>query len=202
MDTFDAILGGTDELYIDLVKNALEKRVLIFNEEVTDAVVENYVMRIIFWNQEDKDLPIEKRQPIKIFINSPGGDAVVCFNMVNAIEASKTPVIGICLGLTASAAYYVLLACHERIAFKDSVILQHDGSINISHSTSKAKDVMNFFDNMEERTKQHVLTHTKMDSDFYDLHFDQEFYMYPDQAKELGVIDKIIGEDVDLDYIL
>ena len=60
---------------------------------------------------------------------------------------------------------------------------------------------MKFFDSMEERTKQHVLERTKMTEEFYDKVYEQEFWFYADEAKELGVVDKIIGQDCTLDDI-
>ena len=62
---------------------------------------------------------------------------------------------------------------------------------------------MKFFENMEERTKAYVLSRTNMDEEFYDAHYDQEYYMYAnEEAKRLGCVDYIIGEDCNLDDIL
>ena len=44
--------------------------------------------------------------------------------------------------------------------------------------------------------------YTNIDEDFYDSHHDREFYIYADEAKELGCVDKIIGVDCDLDEII
>ena len=56
---------------------------------------------------------------------------------------------------------------------------------------------------MEERTKQHVLKYTKMTEEFYDKHYDQEYWMYAnDKGKEFGMVDYIIGEDCTIDDIL
>ena len=132
-----------------------------------------------------------------ILVNSIDG-----FNFVDVIRGSKTRVVGVCFGLAASMGYHILLACHDRIAFKNSILLQHDGEISIQNSTSKAKDTMKFFDSMEQRTKDYVLSRTNMTEEFYDKIYDQEYWMYANEAKELGCIDKIIGEDVDLDNIL
>lgn len=195
-------LGETD-FYAEIIKENLDDRILVFNDDVSDCVIENYILYILKWNREDKDLPVEKRKPITIYINSPGGDAISGFNMVNVILASATPIKGIVFGMAASMGYHIFLACHERYAFKDSILLQHDGQIRISNSTSKAKDTMKFFENMEERTKAYVLSRTNMDEEFYDAHYDQEYYMYAnEEAKRLGCVDYIIGEDCNLDDIL
>lgn len=198
-----ALLGNeNNNLYTEIIKENLDNRVLVFNDEVNDAVIEDYILHIINWNREDINIPVEHRQKIKLYINSPGGECIVGFNFVNVILASTTPVVGVCFGLAASMGYHIFLACDERIAFRDSVLLQHDGEIAIRNSTSKAKDTMKFFDNMEKRTKEYVLSRTKMTEEFYDAHYDQEYYMYAnDQGKELGCVHKIIGEDCGLDDI-
>lgn len=195
-------LTGTNDLYTELMRENLDKRILVFNDGVDENVVENYILYILKWNAEDKDLPIEKRQPITIYLSCPGGNCFDGFNMVDVIMNSKTPVRGVVFSLAASMGYHILLACHERIAFKNSVLLQHDGQVGIQNSTSKARDTMRFFDSMEARTKDYVLAHTAMTEEFYDKIYDQEYYMYADEAKKLGCIDKIIGEDCDIDEIL
>lgn len=196
------LLGGNDDLYTEIIKENLEQRTLVLNDEINDAILENYILYIIKWNREDQDLPIDKRKPITIYINSPGGSSMDGFNLCDVIMQSKTPVRGICFALAASMGYHIYLACHDRIAWKNSIFLQHDGEVCVSNSRSKAKDTMKFFDSMEERTKQYVLERTKMTEEFYDKIYEQEYWMYADEAKELGVVDKIIGLDCTLDDIL
>lgn len=203
-DVLTAMLGsGNDDLYTEIIKENLEQRVLIFNDEVNDSLIENYILYIMKWNREDKDLPINKRQKITIILSSPGGDCFIGFGgMVNCIEQSKTPIRVVGIGLIASMGFHIYIACKERYALKDSIFLMHDGEKSAQSSGGKFKDVDRFFDNMDDRTKQHVLKYTKMTEEFYEEHLDREFYMYADEAKELGCVDKIIGEDCDLDEIL
>lgn len=194
--------SGNDDLYSEVIRENLEHRILVFNDEVNDCVLENYILHILKWNREDIDIPTDKRKTITIYINSPGGNSIDGFNFVDVIRCSKTKIRGVSFGLAASMGYHILLACHDRIAFKNSILLQHDGEISIQNSTSKAKDTMKFFDNMEQRTKKYVLSRTTMTEEFYDKIYDQEYWMYADEAKKLGCIDKIIGEDIEFDDIL
>lgn len=206
MPEFATLLTASSDqssAYDELFREYLNERILVFNNEVSDDMVEDIVMYILKWNGEDRDIPVEKRRKIKLYISSVGGDSFVAQNVVDVIMNSKTPIIGVGLSLVASAAFHIYIACHERVAFKNSIFLMHDGSITISNSSKKAADTFAFIQSTEERTKQHVLDRTKMESDFYDKVFETEFYMYAEgKAKELGVVDKIIGEDVDVDYIL
>lgn len=196
------LTGGNDDLYTEIIRENLDNRILVLNDEINDCIIENYILHILKWNREDKNLPSDHRKPITIYINSPGGNSMDGFNFVDIIQSSTTKVRGVCLGLAASMGYHILLACHERIAFKNSILLQHDGEISISNSSSKAKDTMKFFDSMEQRTKDYVLSRTTMEEEFYDKVYDQEYWMYADEAKRLGCIDKIIGEDITLDEII
>ena len=194
--------NNNDDLYTQIIKNNLRNRVLVINEEISDCVVENYILHIFEWNRQDKDLPVKSRKPITIYMNSVGGNSFDGFALVDAILMSKTPVIGVGLGLTASMGYHIYLACHKRYAFINSVFLQHDGEIAVQNSTSKARDTMAFFEDMENRTKEYVLERTTMSEEFYDKVYDQEYWFYADEGKDLGVVHSIIGVDCTLDKIL
>lgn len=193
--------SGQMSLYEETVRDWLENRTLVINEEIDENIIENYVLNIFKWNREDKHKPTAERVPIKIFINSPGGDLVVAMHLCDAIAASKTPVVAVGLGCVASAAFHIFITCNERIAFKNTVLLMHDGQMYVQNSSSKVKDTMKFYDSVDDRVKEHVLAHTKMTDDYYDDHYDQELYLYADAAKELGIVDKIVGEDVDIDSL-
>lgn len=195
-------IGNQSSAYEEMYREYLEDRVLVFNDEVNDSMVEDIVLYILKWNKEDIGLPIECRKKIRIYMSSVGGDTFVSRNVVDVIMQSKTPVIGIGLSLVASACYTIFLACHERIAFENSVFLQHDGSVAISNTSKKAQDTMRFFKELDSNTKDFVLSRTKMTEEFYDKIYDEEYYMTCAKAVELGVVDKVIGKDIDLDEIL
>ena len=195
--------GGNDDLYTEIIKDNLDNRVLVFNDEVNDSLIENYILYILKWNREDKNIDPSKRKKITLILNSPGGDCMVGFGgMVNCIEESKTPVVAVGMGLVASMAFHIYITCKERFAFKDTILLMHDGEQSAASSGGKFKDIARFFENMDQRTKDHVLKYTNIDEEFYNNHSDREFYIYADDAKKLGCVDKIIGVDCDIDEII
>lgn len=185
-------------VYDELMKYYTDKRVLIVNKDIDNSVIESYAIRILRWNDEDKNVPSDKRQPITILIHSCGGDLFSTLFLIDIIKQSKTPIHTVGMGLVASAAYYIYINGHDRLAFENTVFLQHDGTISIADSNSKVKDFMAFNNLMEDRIKESILTQTKIDSDFYDKTFDKEYYFFADKGKELGVVDKIIGQDIEL----
>lgn len=185
-----------------LYETNIAKRVLVINQDVDSTLLENYMLFILNWNREDMNVPQKKRQKIKIYINSNGGDSFIAGQFCSLIKSSTTPIIGVAFGLVASAAYHIYISCHERYAFENSILLQHDGEVEVANTPSKARDTMDFLDLHEERCKQNILENTNIEEDFYNDVYQTEFWMYADKAQELGVVDKIIGIDCKLDEIL
>ena len=61
---------------------------------------------------------------------------------------------------------------------------------------------MEFCDKFDERVKQTTLDRTNITSEMYDEKSRVEWYMFADEAKSLGVVDYIIGEDCELDDVI
>ena len=188
--------------YDVFIKEDLENRILLINEQITDVVVDEQVMCILRWNAEDRYVPVEERRPITIYLNSEGGSSFDGQALIDVMLASKTKIRTVGIGMVASMAYLIFLAGHERIGFMNTAFLQHEGEAGVSGlSASKAKETMAFFDDMEERAKQYILSRTKITEETYDKFYKREWWMYSSEAKENGVVDKIIGEDCDLDVL-
>ena len=202
-DLFAELLEDDDTLYVRQVKKHLAERKIILNVPIEENVLEDISLYILSWNKEDKDIPENKRQPIWLYINSPGGSVIDGWNVIDVITNSKTPVYTVCFSECASMAFHIFISGHKRYCFKNSILLIHDGQVSINNSSSKAKDTMKFIENLDERVKNHVLSHTTISSDFYDSIYDTEYYLFGDaEGKELGCVDYIIGEDVPMDKIL
>ncbi len=203
MDILSEMLIDTDEFWDDLKREFLSRRILVFNDGVNDRIIESLVMYILKWNVEDKDLPKKKRKPIWLVINSPGGDSIVGNALVDAIEYSKTPVYTVGLGSVASMAFCIFICGKKRYAFPNTTFLMHESEIKLANSMGKAKDTMLFCEKLERRSKENILSHTNITEEMYDANFNAEYYMYgDDQAKELGIVDYVIGIDCDIDAIL
>lgn len=198
----ELVLGGNNEFFDKVFEENLKERRIIINEDIDQSIIETAVLQILKYNKEDKDIPASKRRPIYVYINSLGGEVPNGFCLIDAIITSKTPIHGILLGYGYSMGALILIACHKRYAFKNSTILIHDGTQGAITTGAKFKDIAKFYDEMDTRIKEFVLERTNIDSDFYDAKYQSEFYFYANEGKKLGVIDGIIGEDIDLDEIL
>lgn len=199
----NSILDATcnNTIYDEVIKDYYNNRIIILNDEINENLIEDCIIYILKWNQSDKGLSREDRKPITIYLNSGGGDSFIAMQLVDVIKASVTPIKIVGMSLVASAAFHIFIAGHERICFDNTIFLMHDGDVTISNNTSKARDTMRFVEELENRYKKHVLNSTQMTEEFYDDHYDIEFYLFGNKAKEYGIVDKIIGEDCTMDYI-
>lgn len=150
---------------------------------------------ILDFNREDFGIPVEERKPIRLYINSPGGDIRDGFAIVSVIELSQTPVYTINVGQWSSMAFLIGIAGHKRFSLPNMTFLMHDGSVLAYDSSSKAQDKMSFEQRFKvDVIKRHILKHGKMTSAEYEALSRVEYYMLPEDALEHGFIDEIVTD--------
>lgn len=162
--------------------------------------VANIIESIMQINREDKDVPIEERKPIVLFINSPGGSVSDGFALISTIEASATPVYTVNVGMWCSMAFLIGITGVKRFSLPNMTFLLHDGTAFVAGSANKVQDRTRFDMRFEkEVVRPHVLKYTKITKKEYKRKSREEFYMLTKDALEYGVIDEIVTS---LDTIL
>lgn len=163
------------------------------------SMIGHIILDIIEFNREDEGIPVEKRKPIKLYINSPGGEVDEGFPLISTIELSKTPVFTINIGSWSSMSFLIGITGHKRLALPYTKFLLHDGSTVSYGTTSKALDKAKFDDRFEQEViKSHVLKHSNMTSAEYDSLLRVEYYMLPQDALKHQFIDRIITDIEDI----
>ncbi len=161
------------------------------------STVDYIIKHIIEFNAQDKGLDPSQRQPIKLFINSPGGSVSEGFPLVSTIELSKTPVHTVNIGSWSSMAFWIGIAGHKRLALPYTTFLLHEGSTFAGGASGAVQDAIDFEKRYKDEViKKHVLEHSKMTEQEYASLLRCEYYMLPQDALKHGFIDKII-EDID-----
>lgn len=176
----------------------LKNREILWNDDIDDATID-IALYIKKWNDEDKDLAIEDRQPIKIFINSDGGYVTTVLHVIDMIHLSKTPVYTIGMGRVYSAGGLLLMAGHKRYIFPHTSCLIHDGSSGAIGSIGKMIDNLEFTKELEKRIKQYILSSTRITEEIYDQNYRRDWFMFSEEIIKLGIADEIV---TDIDTIL
>ena len=189
--------------YIEsLVMEDVEARKLYINGEINETLMENITYYILKYNAVDKGIPVEKRQPILLYINSVGGSVLDAMSLISTMLISKTKIYTINLGYNLSCGFLISLAGSKRYAYKDSVYLSHDGSAGNYDNNAKILDWAKFLTMQNKRIKDYVMSRSNITSKKYDSLFREDYWFYGDTAKEYKFLDFIVGEDCDIDEIV
>lgn len=178
------------------------KRKQFLTAEINSGSVEDVCKAIMHYNEEDNGVDPAKRKPILLYLDTFGGETTAGFKLIDVIQSSKTPVYVINQCTCYSMGFLIYIVGHKRFASKSATFLMHDGSIQLGDSGSKTRDYMRFDEEVEKRTKDMVLEKTGITAEMYDSKMREEWYMFADEAKELGIVDSIIGVDCELDDVI
>lgn len=174
--------------YVDL-----EHRTFWLDEEVTPYLLE-LIKYIVRWNAEDSATPVDKRQPIRIYFFSPGGDLDINYALIDTIKMSKTPIIGINIGQCASAAAYIFLSCHKRYMLPHAYFILHQGSGTLSGTFEQICAQMDDYQKQVEELASFVLEHTTYSEEAVAEKIVGEWYIRKDEALENGVVHGIVND--------
>lgn len=174
-----------------------EDRIFWLDESVGDCATD-LIKMIIRCNKEDKGKPVEDRKPIKIFIDSPGGDVTFMWSVINMIETSKTPIWTINYCTAFSAAAEILASGHQRYAFKGTNVMIHLGSCAYSGDVANVETTKKYFDALSKKTVDHLLERTKIEPKMFKKKTMTDWFLDEDEALKNGIVDRII---TDLDEI-
>ncbi|MFA5024368.1 MAG: ATP-dependent Clp endopeptidase proteolytic subunit ClpP [Patescibacteria group bacterium] len=179
---------GQIERAYDIYSRLLRDRIIFLGEPIDDHTANIVIAQFLFLDAENSD------QDIKFYINSPGGSVTAGLAIYDTMQYIKSPVSTICLGMAASMASVLLAAGTpgKRFALPNSEIMIHqvmggaegqasDIKIRAEHIL-KIKDKMNHL--LANHTGQKIATIEK-DSD-------RDYFMSAEEAKNYGIIDKII----------
>lgn len=174
--------------------NDKQERAIWIDSDIDDCTYE-ITKQIYEYNRQDKDIPVESRKPIRIYINSFGGDLYQCFALISAIGASKTPVYTINTGVAMSAGMIILLSGHKRFAVKYSIAMCHSGSGSVGGDFEQTQSAMDNYKKMVDTMKTYILERTKIDSKTLSRKWTKDWYMFADEQVSLGVVNEIV-EDI------
>lgn len=178
--------------------NDLEERIFWIDGEI-DSCMLNLVHYILKWNREDKDVPIVDRKPIKLLIHSPGGDLDILGVLYDMIRLSQTPVVGINLGQSYSAAAMILLACHRRYGLKNSTVLFHKGSCNnLAGSYEEVNSFMREYQRQVDKLTEIICARTQFEKEEVTEKMKGDWYLDAQKCVEKNVYDGIITSIYDL----
>lgn len=187
------LMSEHDGLYEKMYLALLKERIVYLNGDVDDSTVDLVTMQIILMNEKEKSIPIEELKPLTIYLNTRGGDIDPTLHLIQVIQESRIPIHVRVLAMAASAGLYITVACKHRVAYKNSILLLHKGSMCIGGNTASAEDMMDFYkDTVQRKFDELIIERTNISAEQLKKIRRNETYCLGTEALEYGFIDKVI----------
>lgn len=178
--------------------NDLNNRIIYLDQEICREVVVPLTKLITAWNREDVGIKIEERKPIKIMIDSYGGEIDATFHLIDMIKLSQTPIYTYNISVAMSGGFYIFIAGHKRYALKHSQALCHQGSAGFEGEAETIKSHTVQYNKTLNKLFEHVLTSTKISKELLNKKKKTEWFINGEEQVELGVADEIVTNINDL----
>lgn len=174
----------------DIYSRLLKERIIFLGTGVDDNVANLIIAQLLFLESEDK------HADIKLYINSPGGSVSAGLAIYDTMELIKPAVSTICVGMAASMGAF-LLACGEagkRFVLPNSRVMIHQPSGGFQGTASDIEITAKEIIKIREKLNSILADKTKQKVDKIASDSDRDFWMDAQEAKDYGIVDKIINK--------
>lgn len=138
------------------------------------------------------ELQYNYRPPIKVHLQSLGGELMPSFYVCDFIKELDTPVHIYIDGFVASAASLISVCGKKRIMTEHSFMLIHQLSSQSSGKFNEMKDEMKNLDFFMDNLKDIYLSNSKMSPEKLDQLLATDIWISAQDCLEMGLIDQII----------
>ncbi len=172
----------------DIYSRLLRDRIVFVGQPIDDNVANTVIAQMLFLEVEDA------KKDIKLYINSPGGLVTSGLAIYDTMQYIKPDISTICMGQAASAAALLLAAGTpgKRLSLPNANILIHQP---MGGARGQATDVgiqARQIIKIKDRLNDIFVKHTGQSKENIERDTDRDFYMTAEEAKEYGLIDKVI----------
>ncbi|MFP4514968.1 MAG: ATP-dependent Clp protease proteolytic subunit [Parcubacteria group bacterium] len=180
--------SGHVERAYDIYSRLLKDRIIFLGEPVNDHVANIIIAQFLFLDAQNKG------KDIKFYINSPGGSVSAGLAIYDTMQYISSPVSTICVGMSASMASTLLAAGEKgkRLALPNSEVMIHQVMGGAEGQASDVKIRAEHILKTRDKMNKILAKHTGQKMSVIEKDTDRDFFMTPKEAKDYGIIDKII----------
>ncbi|MDR1867152.1 MAG: ATP-dependent Clp protease proteolytic subunit [Treponema sp.] len=172
----------------------LKTRTVILSGEINESLADKTVRQLLLL----EDMGTE---PIRLFIDSPGGDTDAGFAIFDIIRFIQAPVLAIGMGLVASAAALIQLAVprERRIGLPNSHYLIHQPlSGGIRGVATDIEIHVREIEKIRSRINHIIAEQCGLTVEQVEKDTDRDYWMNAEEAVQYGLISQIISYRSDL----
>lgn len=179
------------ERSFDIFSRLLRDRIIILGSEIDDEISSSIVAQLLLLDSENNE------KDIMMYINSPGGVITAGMAIYDTMNLIKSDVSTICFGEAASMGAFLLSsgAKGKRMALPQARIMIHQPIGGAQGQATdielEAKEILR----MKTMLNSILSKNTGKDIETIKADTERDNYMSSEQAKEYGLIDKVVTRE-------
>ena len=188
--TIPMVLDARGERAYDIFSLLLKERIVILGSAINDQVANVIVAQLLYLNS------VDQKQPISLYINSPGGSVYAGLAIYDTMQMIKAPVSTLAVGVSASMGTALLTsgAKGKRYALPHATIHMHPTGGGAQGYTEDVRIAFREQERLQTQLFHLVGKHSGHSWKEIEEFFTRDRYMNAVEAKEYGLIDDILGD--------
>ena len=172
----------------DIYSRLLKERIIFVVGPINDTVASLVTAQLLFLESEDP------KKEISLYINSPGGLVTAGLGIYDTMQYIKPDVSTLCIGQAASMGSFLLAAGTKgkRFSLPNSRIMVHQPSAGFQGQVTDIEIHANEVSSLKKRLNEIYSNHTNKSVDEIKAALERDNFMTPENAKEFGLIDKVV----------
>ena len=172
----------------DIYSRLLKERIVFVVGPINDSIASLVTAQLLFLESENP------KKEISLYINSPGGLVTAGLGIYDTMQYIKPDVSTLCIGQAASMGSFLLSAGTKgkRFSLPNSRIMVHQPSAGFQGQATDieihAKEVLS----LKKRLNEIYSKHTGKSVNQIKEALERDNFMTPDNAKDFGLIDKVV----------
>ncbi len=158
-------------------------RTIVINEQIT-YFSERFAEQILELG--------DSKEPIVILIDSPGGSVFSGEKIVSAMEAVKSDIYTVCVGMCASMAAIIHQYGTKRLATDRSVLMFHDAAGMLAGRLNEMLSLLTMVRRKIEKTNHYIANRSKISYEELVRLGANNFWIDAEDAMEKGLVDGLV----------
>tara|TARA_B100001113_G_scaffold305135_1_gene265742 strand:+ start:276 stop:884 length:609 start_codon:yes stop_codon:yes gene_type:complete len=172
----------------DIYSRLLKERIVFVVGPINDTVASLVTAQLLFLESEDP------KKEISLYINSPGGLVTAGLGIYDTMQYIRPHVSTLCIGQAASMGSFLLAAGAKgkRFSLPNSRIMVHQPSAGFQGQATDIEIHANEVLSLKKRLNEIYSKHTNKSVDEIKSALERDNFMTPENAKDFGLIDKVV----------
>lgn len=178
--------------WVNIYDRLYRERIIFLGRGINDNLANQVIAVMLYLDSEDPS------KPIYLYINSPGGSVSAGMAIYDTMQHIKSEVVTICVGIAASMGAFLLSSGTKgkRVALPHSRIMIHQpmggtqGRRQATDIEIEAREILR----IRQQLDQIMADNTGQSVEKIKKDTDRDYFMSAEEAKEYGIIDRVIEE--------